>query len=96
MPTLPDRPDFERPASPEVSFARSGPLIKTRILDGDMVTLKLGEGSVIVHSIVSISAGRYRGTVVEFEKGLGLTCEGYSVGEAIEFTERQVFGGARP
>ncbi len=93
---LPDRPDFERPASREVFFARSGPLIKTRILDGDIVTLKLGEVSVIVHSIVSTSAGRYRGTIAGFEKGLGLTCEGYSVGEAVEFTERQMFGCAGP
>ncbi len=91
------RPKFdERPASRGIFFANTDRRLKPQIVDGDIVTLRLGDISVVVLSIASIGASRHRGTIVAFEKGLGPTCSGYSVGEAVEFTESQVFGCSMP
>jgi hypothetical protein len=93
----PSRPEFdERPAARGIFFARSDRRKKARIDDGDIVTLRLGDVSAIVDRTVSIGAGRYRGTIVGFDQGLGPFWEGYSVGDDVEFTERQVFGCASP
>jgi hypothetical protein len=92
-----NRPEFdERPASREIFFARLDRRLKARIDDGDIVTLRLGDVSAIVQRTVSIGASRYRGTIVGFDQGLGPFCEGYSVGDDVEFTERQVFACAPP
>jgi len=89
----PNRPEFdERPASRRIFFVNAGPRPKMQIIDGDIVALKLGDVSVIVHQVASIGASRYSGTIVGFEKWLGPTCEGYAVGDNVEFSERQVFG----
>jgi len=81
------RPKFdERPASRGIFFANTDRRLK----------LRLGDISVVVLSIASIDASRHRGTIVPFEKGLGPTCSGYSVREAVDFTESQVFGCSEP
>ncbi len=87
-----NRPDFdERPAALAAIFVNTGRRLKMEIVDGDIVTLKLKDVSVIVHQIASTGADRYSGTIVGFEKWLGPTCKGYAVGDKIDFTERQVF-----
>jgi hypothetical protein len=92
----PNRPYFdERPASRGIFFANADRRVP-QIVDGDIVTLRLGDISVIVLSIASISANWYRGTIVAFDVGLGPTCSGYSVGDVVEFSERQVFACSMP
>ena len=72
-------------------FVNIGRRLKIEIVDGDSVTLKLKDVSVIVHQVVSTGASRYRGTIVGFEKWLEPTCKGYAIGDKVDFTERQVF-----
>ena len=86
----------ERPAGRAIFFANTDRPSKAQIVDGDIVTLKLGDISVIVLSIASVGTSWYRGTIVTFGMGLGPTCLGYSVGEVVEFSERQVFGCSMP
>lgn len=76
------RPDFdERPGSCGTFLASAG----------DVVTLKLGAVSLLVHKIAPIGTSRYRGTIVGFEKWSETTGESYLIGAEVEFTERQVF-----
>jgi hypothetical protein len=91
-----NRPYFdERPASRRIFFANADRRAP-RILDGDIVTLRLGDISVIVLSIASPGTNWYRGTIVAFDVGLGPTCSGYWVGDVVEFSERQIFGCSMP
>ena len=91
-------PEFdERPASLGICFGNTRPRLKMQIVDGDTVTLKLGGIPVIVRNITSLgSSRRYRGTIAAFENWSGTACGGYSVGDEVQFAERQVFGCAMP
>ena len=90
-------PEFdERPTKLGICFAKTGRRLKMQIVDGDTVTLKLGDIPVIVRNVTSLGARRYRGTIAGFKNWSGPTCGGYSVGDKVEFAERQVFGCAVP
>lgn len=88
-------PEFdERPAKLGICFADTGRRLKMQIVDGDTVTLRLADVSVIVRNITSLGEGRYRGTIAGFENWSGTACGGYSVGDKVQFAERHVFGCA--
>ena len=88
----PNQREFdERPAALAAIFVNIGRRLRIEIADGDSVTLKLKDVSVIIHQVVSTGASRYRGTIAGFENWLGPTCKGYAIGEKVDFTERQVF-----
>ncbi len=81
----------ERPAALAAIFVNIGRRLKIEIVDGDSVTLKLKDVSLIVDQVVSTGASRYRGTIVGFENWLEPTCKDYAIGDKVDFTERQVF-----
>src|SRR6267378_3735222 len=84
------RPEFEdRTGSLGIIFQNSGPKLDMTIADGDTVTLKLGDVSVIVIDIKAIGTGSYQGTIDGFEMHPGTEYKGYRIGDSVTFPERK-------
>src|SRR5712671_6261894 len=86
------RPDFEDRGPLGIIFQNSDPRLDMTIADGDTVTLKLGDVSVIVIDTKAIGAGSYKGTIDGFEMHPGTEYEGYRIGDSVTFPERKIFG----
>lgn len=74
------------------SAVTPGNKIKSEIRDGDEVTLKIGDEDILIKSVVTLSPGRYVGTVFGFEPSYSVEFGGIQIGDNVEFDEMHVFG----
>lgn len=84
-----------RPPDQGIIFVENieqGAQFKSSILDGDSVTLRIGDERVLVRNINRHGSGRYKGTIYGFEPSCGLEYDGLKLGEEVEFDESHVFG----
>lgn len=65
------------------------------VAEGDDVRLKIGEEFVHVSDVTAIGPGTYRGTIVGFQSSVE-ECQGYSQGQSVVFTEKQIFECCKP
>ncbi|MDP3294154.1 MAG: hypothetical protein Q8M37_05365 [Nevskia sp.] len=68
-----------------------GQKMKEDITDGARVELKIQEERVLVRIVETISPGHFRGTIYGFDPGLSVECNGFSIGQKIEFSESHIF-----
>jgi len=69
-----------------------GESLKDKVVDGDSVSLRLGDESVLVRNISSIRPGHYRGVIYGFEPSCTLEHGGLRVDQVVEFDEKHIFG----
>jgi hypothetical protein len=65
------------------------------VAEGDNVCLMIGKESVLVSDIKAIGPGMYRGTIDGF-RSVVAECEGYLLGQSVEFSEKQIFECSKP
>ena len=68
-----------------------GQKLKDAVVDGDSVTLKIGEESVQVRKLITLSLRQYRGTIYGFEPSFGIEYHGLSIGQEVDFSEKHIF-----
>jgi len=69
-----------------------GQPLKDKVVDGDSVSLRLGDESVLVRNVVTLRPGHFSGVIYGFEPSCTLEYGGLRVGQAVEFGEKQIFG----
>ena len=87
-----------RPPGESVLFVGNhghGEKINGSVVEGDNVCLMIGTESVLVSDIKAIGPGMYRGTINGF-RSIVSECEGYLLGQCVEFTEKQIFECSTP
>lgn len=72
------------------SAAVPGRKIKNSVLDGDEVTLKIGDEDVLVRNVSVTSPGQFFGEIYGFEPSYGVEVAGLRIGDRIEFAEEHV------
>ena len=85
---------LERPSDVSIIYATSGPNIKSTIVEGDWVTLRLPDTDVLVRDLIRYRIGTsegFRGILVRFGSNPWQEHAGYVVGQPVVFSEEQVF-----
>ena len=67
-----------------------GKRIKDSINDGDEVTLKIGDETILVRDAVATGAGSFNGTVFGFEPSHSIEFRGLKLQQSVDFLERHV------
>jgi hypothetical protein len=76
----------------DVTFYTAGNIVRHTLNDGDNVTLRSGDKTVFVREVVTISAGRFSGTIYGFEPSHLTACNGLELDQQVEFQEHHIFG----
>lgn len=75
-----------------VGDANSGKCMKSDVVDGDSVTLRLEDEQVLVRIISTARPGHYKGIIHGFMPSYGLTFGELEIGQIIEFSDIHIFG----
>jgi hypothetical protein len=72
-----------------------GPKVVGSVAEGDNVCLMIGKEIVQVGDVKAVGPGMYRGTIVGFQSSVE-EFQGYSQGQSVVFTEKQIFECCKP
>lgn len=68
-----------------------GKKIKDSIVDGDEVTLKIGDEDVLVRDVAATAPGQYSGVIYGFEPSHSIEFNGLRLEGRVEFSKRHIF-----
>ena len=76
----------------EAIFYTSGGLVRHTISEGDDLTLRSGDQSVLVRDISILGPDHYAGTIYGFEPSHAMEHNGLQLDQRIEFYDKNIFG----
>lgn len=76
----------------DVVFYTGGSMISRTISDGDRVSLRSGDETVLVRDVSVDGPGRFSGDIYGFEPSHATEVNGLRIGERVQFENRHVFG----
>jgi hypothetical protein len=68
-----------------------GKLLRTVVVDGDCVSLRIGSASVQVNNVEVVSRFRFRGKIHDFLPSHALEYQGHKLGDIVYFEETHIF-----
>ncbi|UJB19584.1 MULTISPECIES: hypothetical protein [Lysobacter] len=86
----------ERSANQNIFYVGSQQLPKREIAPGDSVTLKAGGTLVQIRNVRLLQPYGFSGEIYGFEPALPESPAGLTIGQRVEFSERQVYSCGRP
>ncbi len=76
----------------ETIFYTGGTLVRHTIAEGDRLSLRSGDQSVLVRDISIIGIDRYAGTIYGFEPSHATEHNGLRLDQRIKFWDKNIFG----
>lgn len=76
----------------ETVFYTGGTLVRHKISEGDDLTLRSGDQSVLVRDISILGPDHYAGTIYGFQPNHATEHNGLHLDQRIEFHDKNIFG----